>query len=48
MNQLNQQFTIYDDAIIENDKKFTLKYIIITNIISFVIGIGFYSRIINH
>jgi hypothetical protein len=48
MNQLNQQFTIYDDAIIENDKKFTLKYIIITNIISFVIGIGFHSLLINH
>ena len=48
MNQLNQQFTIYGDAFIENDKKFTLKYIIITNIISFVIGIGFHPLLINH
>jgi len=39
---MKQQFTIYDDTTIETDKKFTLKFVVATNIISFFIGFGFH------
>jgi len=38
-----EQFTIYDNMIPKKeDKKYSLRYLIATNLISFSIGIGFH------
>ena len=41
---MDLEFINHDETI----KKFTLKYLITTNIISFIIGIGFHSLLLNH
>jgi len=37
-----EQFTIYDNVLQKEDKKYSLRYLIVSNLISFSIGIGFH------
>jgi hypothetical protein len=38
-----EQFTIYDNVLPKKeDKKYSFRYLIVTNLISFTIGIGFH------
>jgi hypothetical protein len=42
---MREGFTIYDTPPIQEkftDKKYSLRYLVVTNLISFSIGIGFY------